>query len=224
MPPFPCFYLVGILPTLLFLSSRTHLSPAHKHPSNSKLQFQIPIYTKHSHTHICIYMAMLRPHQYSLHRLLLNNDIKILPTNGSRTSGYSSDSKFDSNMVIILAALLCVLIFALGLNSIVRCALRCSQRFAFDTPEQAATRLTTTGIKKESLSQIPVVVYRSGLNIPATDCPICIGEFNEGETVRILPGCNHGFHVKCIDKWFVSHSSCPICRQLLFENSPPVTN
>ncbi|CAN1157843.1 RING-H2 finger protein ATL78 [Linum perenne] len=38
-------------------------------------------------------------------------------------------ANFDANMVIILAALLCALIRALGLNSIVRCALRCSRRF-----------------------------------------------------------------------------------------------
>ncbi|KAK3039893.1 hypothetical protein RJ639_028286 [Escallonia herrerae] len=152
-------------------------------------------------------------------RLLLDNDIRLPPTNGSRTSSsYSGETNFDSNMVIILAALLCALICALGLNSIVRCAIRCSQQFAFETLEQAALRLASTGLKKDALSQIPVVVYRSGLDTPATDCAICLGDLIEGERVRILPRCNHGFHVKCIDTWLVSHSSCPTCRQLLSEH------
>ncbi|PNX78977.1 RING-H2 finger protein ATL72-like [Trifolium pratense] len=50
-----------------------------------------------------------------------------------------------------------------------------------------------------------------------TDCPICLGEFMDGEKVRVLPNCNHGFHVECIDKWLLSHSSCPTCRQSLLE-------
>uniref|UniRef100_A0A5B7C512 RING-type E3 ubiquitin transferase n=1 Tax=Davidia involucrata TaxID=16924 RepID=A0A5B7C512_DAVIN len=164
---------------------------------------------------------MVRQQYYYLHRLLLDTQVSMPPpTNVSKTSGpyAGGDANFDSNMVIILAALLCALICALGLNSIVRCALRCGHRFAFETPDQAVARLASTGLKKDALSQIPVAVYKSGLNIPATDCPICIGEFAEGEKVRILPRCNHGFHVKCIDTWLVSHSSCPTCRQLLFEN------
>jgi hypothetical protein len=30
--------------------------------------------------------------------------------------------------------------------------------------------------------------------------------------VRLLPKCNHSFHINCIDMWFHSHSTCPICR------------
>lgn len=159
----------------------------------------------------------------ALFRILVDTDINIAPSDSNKTSSSSSssynksDANFDSNMVIILAALLCALICALGLNSIVRCIIRCSRRFGFQTAEETAA--ASTGLKKETLSRIPVVVYKSGLHIPATDCPICIGEFKEGENVRILPRCNHGFHVKCIDKWLVLQSSCPTCRRPLFEHS-----
>ncbi|RVX22940.1 RING-H2 finger protein ATL72 [Vitis vinifera] len=153
-------------------------------------------------------------------RLLLDTETAMPPMNGSRgSSSYANDANFDSNMVIILAALLCALICALGLNSIVRCALRCSNRFSLETPDQVAAHLATTGLEKGTLSQIPVVVYgSSGLTTPATDCPICLGEFTEGDKVRILPKCNHGFHVKCIDTWLMSRSSCPTCRQPLLEH------
>ncbi|ONK77154.1 uncharacterized protein A4U43_C02F3650 [Asparagus officinalis] len=125
-------------------------------------------------------------------------------------------------MVIILAALLCALICALGLNSIVRCVLRCGRRIAFETAEETAARLAATGLKKKALRQIPVAVYGSeGANIPvaATDCPICLGEFADGEKVRVLPKCNHGFHVRCIDTWLASHSSCPTCRHSLLDRA-----
>ncbi|KAK6943373.1 Zinc finger, RING-type [Dillenia turbinata] len=143
---------------------------------------------------------------------------------GTRNYGsYINETNFDTNMVIILAALLCALIGALGLNSIVRCAMRCSRRFS-ETPEQTTARLAATGLKKSALRQIPVVVYGSGANLPATECPICLGEFVDGEKVRVLPKCNHGFHVRCIDTWLMSHSSCPNCRHSLLEQRPTTSN
>ncbi|KAI0504120.1 hypothetical protein KFK09_015068 [Dendrobium nobile] len=144
------------------------------------------------------------------------------PSNRSITAGAGTgapDSNFDTNMVIILAALLCALICALGLNSIVRCALRCGRRLTFETTEATATRLSATGLKKCALRRIPVAIYGSSANIPATECPICLVEFADGEKVRVLPSCNHGFHVRCIDTWLSSHSSCPICRHSLLDKS-----
>ncbi|KAK6943267.1 Zinc finger, RING-type [Dillenia turbinata] len=161
-------------------------------------------------------------------RRLLNSEPAFMPVvnNQIGTRNYGShvnETNFDTNMVIILAALLCALIGALGLNSMVRCAMRCSRRFS-ETPEQTAARLAATGLKKSALRQIPVAVYGSGANLPATECPICLGEFVDGEKVRVLPKCNHGFHVRCIDTWLVSHSSCPNCRHSLLEQEPTTSN
>ncbi|KAK7282434.1 hypothetical protein RIF29_11200 [Crotalaria pallida] len=158
--------------------------------------------------------------QQRLHRLLLDTEsTSTAPGNGNKTSEtFAGNTRFDTNMVIILAALLCALICALGLNSIVRCALRCSRRFAFETPDEVAARLSAKGLKKKALHQIPIAVYGPGsASIAATECPICLGEFVDGEKVRVLPKCNHGFHVRCIDTWLLSHSSCPTCRQSLLE-------
>lgn len=161
-----------------------------------------------------------------MHRRLLDTELSMPPSYGNNNNNNTHDSliseaNFDTNMVIILAALLCALVCALGLNSIARCALRCSRRFSHETPEQSAARLAATGLKKRDLSQIPVTVYGSGEEIPATECPICLGEFEKGDKLRMLPKCNHGFHVRCIDTWLVSHSSCPNCRHsLLIEKKP----
>ncbi|PKA57626.1 RING-H2 finger protein ATL72 [Apostasia shenzhenica] len=153
-------------------------------------------------------------------RRLLGTPAEAPPPNRlSQPFAGSGETNFDTNMVIILAALLCALICALGLNSIVRCALRCGRRLAFETPEAAAARLAATGLKKRALRRIPVAVYGAGVNIPATDCPICLGEFADGEKVRVLPRCNHGFHVRCIDTWLASHSSCPTCRHSLLDRA-----
>ncbi|KAL6204665.1 hypothetical protein ACLB2K_021932 [Fragaria x ananassa] len=50
-----------------------------------------------------------------------------------------------------------------------------------------------------------------------TDCPVCLGEFEEEEWIRHLPKCNHAFHISCIDTWFVAHSNCPLCRSEVYD-------
>ncbi|KAI3952812.1 hypothetical protein MKX01_006855 [Papaver californicum] len=160
---------------------------------------------------------MVIDHQFA-RRLSINKerDMQQSTNETAKPPGsYNSESNFDTNMVVILAALLCALICALGLNSIVRCALRCGGRM---TPSELANGTAArTGLKKRVLRQIPVAVYGSGVDIPATECPICLGEYMDGEKVRILPKCNHGFHMRCIDIWLISHSSCPTCRHSLIE-------
>lgn len=45
-------------------------------------------------------------------------------------------------------------------------------------------------------------------------CPICIEPFVLHCIYRKLV-CNHIFHVECIDKWFVSETTCPYCRNCM---------
>lgn len=142
-------------------------------------------------------------HPNILHRRLLTSN----RSTGSNDSYGGDDSEFDTNMVIILAFLLCGLLFTLGLNSFARCGLL--HIFRNSSPEQAAA---APGLKKSALRQLPVAVYGSGPDIFTKECPICLGEFLDGERIRVLPKCSHGFHVGCIDTWLISHASCPNCR------------
>uniref|UniRef100_A0ACD5W642 Uncharacterized protein n=1 Tax=Avena sativa TaxID=4498 RepID=A0ACD5W642_AVESA len=148
-------------------------------------------------------------------------------TLSSSPGAAGSNANFDANMVIILAALLCVLICALGLNSVIRCILHCGRRLAPSTSTAVTTTTTTSarahqqaGLKKKALRRIPVEVYGGATALPATatECAICLGEFADGEKVRVLPRCHHGFHVRCIDMWLATHTSCPNCRASLAED------
>ncbi|KAL2317623.1 hypothetical protein Fmac_031499 [Flemingia macrophylla] len=44
------------------------------------------------------------------------------------------------------------------------------------------------------------------------ECAVCLGKFEDLEVLRLLPKCRHTFHVECVDKWLVNHSTCPLCR------------
>lgn len=176
--------------------------------------------------------------------------------NDKPSSGYTPTS-FDTNIVIITAALLFVLICALGLNAAIKCALNFTRRQAPLEAPQAAAALRSlranTGIKKKELKLLPTTIYtkqntlkhsnsileenKNGsthLNIMQADaddehhymqdsqCIICLSDFQDGEKIRVLPKCKHGFHIECVDAWLCNHSSCPTCRGDLTNTLLPV--
>ncbi|KAK7247545.1 hypothetical protein RIF29_42430 [Crotalaria pallida] len=156
-------------------------------------------------------------------KLLLQNPLDP-PANSHNSTNllYLRGHNLDANVILLLSVLLCGLICSLGLNFIIRCGLRCSNLFInidSSSTTNPSPRLSNIGIKEKALKTFPIVTYSADLNISSldTECVICLSEFTNDEKVRILPKCNHGFHVPCIDKWLSSHSSCPKCRQCLIE-------
>jgi hypothetical protein len=49
-------------------------------------------------------------------------------------------------------------------------------------------------------------------------CSICIENFNSNSIVRKINNCSHIFHVDCIDTWFETNITCPVCRNDLRED------
>lgn len=144
------------------------------------------------------------------------------------TRCYVNEGTLNSDLAVILSVMICGLICMLGLNSLFRCVLCFRRRNGADSSDEVAIRLANTGLKKTAMKALPIVEYRSANSkLPAglaTECPICLAEFGEGEKVRVLPNCNHRFHMECIDKWLNSHSSCPVCRHslnLVSQNKKP---
>ncbi|KAI4327864.1 hypothetical protein L6164_020276 [Bauhinia variegata] len=122
----------------------------------------------------------------------------------------------ESDFVVILAALLCALICVVGLIAVARCAWLRRGSGPGASPRQA---LANKGLKKKVLQSLPKFTYIDNSNpskwVATSECAICLAEFAEGDEIRVLPQCGHGFHLNCIDTWLGSHSSCPSCRQIL---------
>lgn len=126
----------------------------------------------------------------------------------------------NSDLVVILATLLCALICVLGLVTVSRCTwIRriCGRTVASPPAVAVPPRAANIGLKKKVLKSLPKLTYGEDSEYAGKlgeDCAICLAEFATGEEIRVLPQCGHGFHVGCIDMWLESHSSCPSCRQI----------
>ncbi|RDX95978.1 RING-H2 finger protein ATL70, partial [Mucuna pruriens] len=53
-------------------------------------------------------------------------------------------------------------------------------------------------------------------------CSICLGDYKESDILRLLPHCDHLFHLACVDPWLRLHSTCPICRKSSLHPLPVV--
>ncbi|XP_074283771.1 E3 ubiquitin-protein ligase ATL31-like [Silene latifolia] len=62
-----------------------------------------------------------------------------------------------------------------------------------------------------------VKMHRIGKSL--LECAICLSEFTDLETLRMLPSCSHVFHPHCVGPWLASHVTCPVCRANLENHS-----
>jgi hypothetical protein len=68
-------------------------------------------------------------------------------------------------------------------------------------------------ISKTDLENLPCYDYVAKENRSnSLECAICLENFTIGDKCRLLPICKHSFHAKCVDKWLLKNSLCPICR------------
>ena len=156
---------------------------------------------------------------------------------GCRWQPYSNSGDFEANAAVIFIVLLCALICALALNAAIRCFLRGGHHPPPDTlsqnhhqqqqqQQQQLHHQRKSNLEKDAaddpLAAAPTLVFSAGMKLAGAEaeCAICLSEFMEGEGIRVLGRCKHGFHAQCIETWFSSHSSCPICRGSCLPASP----
>ncbi|KAI3767712.1 hypothetical protein L2E82_18071 [Cichorium intybus] len=133
------------------------------------------------------------------------------------TDGYEY-ARFSPSMAIIIVVLVAAL-FLMGFFSIyIR---RCSGdggsvRAALSMRRAGRLAAASRGLDSEVLETFPTFAYSTvkGLKIGkgALECAVCLNEFEDEETLRLIPKCDHVFHAECIDAWLENHVTCPVCR------------
>ena len=84
------------------------------------------------------------------------------------------------------------------------------------------TRQTNTRMEEEDLGltneQIDIctrrITYRDNDNteLLSHTCPITMEDFREGDILLQLTDCSHAFREMDLLRWFITHSTCPVCR------------
>ncbi|KAK6940208.1 Zinc finger, RING-type [Dillenia turbinata] len=136
------------------------------------------------------------------------------------TGSFSNlESNFNPTMAIILIVLVTIFFF-LGFFSVhIRRCLEARFGRSFGVPSGGSPRRShraARGIDDEVIATFPTFVYSSVKQLKigrgALECAVCLNEFEDNETLRLIPKCDHVFHPNCIDAWLSSHETCPVCR------------
>ncbi|CAI8587619.1 unnamed protein product [Vicia faba] len=153
----------------------------------------------------------------------------------SEPAPISSSGNKISPAILFIIVILAIIFFILGfLHLLVRFLIKHrssssssisqSNRFpemsesdAYQRQLQQLFNLHDSGLDQAFIDALPVFIYKEivGLKEPF-DCAVCLSEFLEQDKLRLLPNCNHAFHINCIDTWLLSNSTCPLCRGTLY--------
>lgn len=150
------------------------------------------------------------------------NDTLAVPP-GLRTD---TSSRVNPSMAIIIVVLIAALLVVAFFSMYVR---RYTRGDSGNDNESAATRNGNRsihffdrpgeGLDRALIDDLPLVSFTVVKTLKEGkedfECAVCLEKFQEDESLRLLPKCSHVFHTECIDVWFLSHSTCPLCRMSL---------
>ena len=126
-------------------------------------------------------------------------------------------------MAIVVGAIVATFFIVAAFSALLR---RCAESHL--TQQSNNTELPCScskgGIDPETLETFPTLFYSSIKHLrirkaeTPLECAVCLTEFTDNDTLRLIPHCNHVFHPPCIDTWLSSHVTCPVCRANLSQD------
>ncbi|KAG8479200.1 hypothetical protein CXB51_028971 [Gossypium anomalum] len=125
-------------------------------------------------------------------------------------------ARFSPSMAVIIVVLIAALFFV-GLFAIYirNCSDVYTNRQSI-RPVAGRSMRGTRGLDASVIETFPIMVYSEvkghKIGKGALECAVCLNEFEDDETLRLIPKCDHVFHPECIDAWLASHTTCPVCR------------
>lgn len=135
------------------------------------------------------------------------------PRTGDEAYTYKN---FSPSMAIIIVVLVAALFFMGFFSIYVR---HCGESSAGNSVRQALSlrrRAVARGLDASVIETFPTFSYAEvkdhKIGKGALECAVCLNEFEDDETLRLIPKCDHVFHPECIDAWLESHVTCPVCR------------
>ncbi|KDP41433.1 hypothetical protein JCGZ_15840 [Jatropha curcas] len=136
---------------------------------------------------------------------------------------FAQQPKFNPSLAILMVIIVSAF-FLMGFCSIYvrRCA---ESRYRGTTFNPSASpiggagrwsRRGQQGLDAEVIGTFPTFLYSTvkghKIGKDSLECAVCLNEFEDDQTLRLIPKCSHVFHPDCIDAWLGSHTTCPVCR------------
>lgn len=127
---------------------------------------------------------------------------------------------FDSSMALTVLVLLAALFF-MGFFSIYIRRFADDSSVALSRRRHRRRRISAHPSRpakgngpdaSSAVRSLPMLRYCGPAEEEPIECAVCLGEFEEGDTIKVIPACRHLFHPPCIDTWLALHLSCPLCR------------
>lgn len=128
-------------------------------------------------------------------------------------------------MLVAISSLSAVVVIIVFLHFYSRCMSRRQERRELASPYWPSTQVAVVeghsseppgkGLDPSVIASLPKFIFKPTEQLDhceVTECSICLSTIVEEATVRLLPNCKHTFHAECIDMWFNSNTTCPICR------------
>ena len=115
-------------------------------------------------------------------------------------------------------------------------AINVSKQASFQLTQKMANETTQGNVLPPMSNSTPFLAFLASLpevqlnELPsnAQSCDICMESFhNQGQETAERPvklPCNHVLGSVCVETWFRSHNSCPLCRATFFEMDPEGMN
>nr|XP_043621982.1 RING-H2 finger protein ATL16-like [Erigeron canadensis] len=161
----------------------------------------------------------------SMHKQVYNSDHRSVANHQNSTyqpSAFPSTTATGFPLLaIVLACITAITFLIVSYFLITKCCYPLTQ-FLMTRPttsEEPPSVYSTpawqnTGLDESLIQQIPMCRYskRDRENKRLHECVVCLNEFQDLDTLRVLPSCDHGFHMHCIDIWLRDNPNCPICR------------
>lgn len=79
-----------------------------------------------------------------------------------------------------------------------------------------AKPVSDKGLSPSDLQKLPSITGKD--LVMGAECAVCLDEISNDQPARVIPGCNHAFHLECADTWLAKHPLCPVCRATLDPN------
>lgn len=138
------------------------------------------------------------------------------PTTAAESSGGGGTMVVTVFMVVLLPCIGMCIIFLIYLFLLWCSTRRRIERLRFAEPVKP---VTGKGLTVLELEKIPKLTGKElALKARSMECAVCLEDIESGQSARLVPGCNHGFHQLCADTWLSNHTVCPVCRAELAPN------